>query len=170
MVKLDKLNIDFDCNKETPYFQVNPNQRIRFGMEDLTPSLIRKVVEEVLSEKDNINVVFISEYIINNKRFSSKSRIGKFININNWKESIEIDECGDEGVVYATIRDVDRNDVLKYCLKVFNGQNEAFISFFTEEVLLYLNSDVIDIVSNNRSKIDSLKQNYAGIFNKYYEE
>lgn len=57
MVRLNKLNIDFDCNKENPYFQASTNQRIRFGMEDLTPSLIRKIVEDTFSENDNISVI-----------------------------------------------------------------------------------------------------------------
>ncbi|GGB43046.1 hypothetical protein F3157_08860 [Virgibacillus dakarensis] len=169
MVKLDKLNIEFDCYKETPYFQVNSKQRIRFGMEDLNITLIKKIIEDVFNEKENISVIFVSEYIVNNKRFSSKSKIGKIIDIKKWHENIVIDEVSGEGAVYVTIKNLERYDIIKYCSKIFKGHNEAYISFFTDESLVYVSSDVIDIISNNVNKITSLKENYSEKYNKYYD-
>lgn len=168
MVKLNKININFDCNKETPYFQVTSEQRIRFGMEDLSITLIRKIVEDVFKENDILSVIFVSEYIINNKRYSSKSGIGKIIQIRNWHETIVIDESIGEGVVYATIKNLNRNDVIKYCSKIYKGHNEAYISFYNDEFLLYVSNDVIDVISNNIEEIKTLKQKYEQ-FNKYYE-
>lgn len=170
MVKLlNKLNIDFDCYKETPYFQVTSEQKIRFGMESLNITLIKKIIEDVFNEKDNISVIFVSEYITHNKRYTSKSKIGKIIEIKNWHETIVIDELTDEGVVYATIKNLERDDITKYCSKIYKGHNEAYICFFTDEALLYVSSDVIDIIANDVRKIDFLKQNYSEQFNKYYE-
>lgn len=169
MVKLNNINVDFDCNKETPYFQVNSEQRIRFGMEDLNINLIRKIVEDVFKENDNLSVIFLSEYITNNKRYSSKSKIGKIIEIKNWHETVVNDESIGEGVVYATINNLDRNDVIKYCSKIYKGHKEAYISFLNENFLLYVSSDVIDIISKNVDIIVSLKEKYSEQFNKYYE-
>lgn len=169
MVKVNNINIDFDCNKETPYFQVTSEQRIRFGMEDLNITLIRKIVEDVFKENDNLSVIFVSEYINNNKRYSSKSKIGKIIEIKNWHETVVNDESVGEGVVYTTIKNLNRNDVIKYSSKIYKGHNEAYISFFNDDLLLYISSDVIDIISKNVDIIASLKQKYSEQFNKYYE-
>lgn len=170
MVKLKKLNIDFNSNKEPPYFQVTPEQRIRFGMEDLNITIIKKIIGDIFNENDNINVIFLSEYIFNNKRFSSKAKVGKIIEIKNWQETIVVDGSINEEVVYATIKNLKLHDITKYCTKIYNGHNEAYISFFTDESLLYVSSDVIDIISNNVCKITCLKEDYSEQFNKYYEE
>ena len=76
MFKLSKLNIDFDVNKETPYFQVDTKYRVRFGMEDLNGVLLKDVVGTIFQENQKINLIFVSEYIVNNVRRSSKSKLG----------------------------------------------------------------------------------------------
>ncbi|MBO1910609.1 hypothetical protein [Sporosarcina sp. 6E9] len=170
MVKLNKINIDFDCNKDTPYFQVASEQRIRFGMEDLSITLIQKIVGDIFKEDDHINVIFLSGYVANNKRYSSKPKIGKIIEIKNWHETIVKDSSIGEDVVYATIKNLNRNDIIKYCSKIYKGHNEAYISFFNDKSLLYVSSDVIDIISKDVNKIADLKRKYFEQYNKYYEE
>lgn len=170
MVKLDKINIDFDCNKDTPYFQVTSEQRIRFGMEDLSIILIQKIVGDIFKENDILNVIFLSEYIANNKRYSSKSKIGKIIEIKNWHETVVNDDSIGEGVVYATIKNINRNDIIKFCSKIYKGHNEAYISFFNDKSLLYVSSDVIDIISKDVEIIADLKQAYFEQFSKYYDD
>lgn len=170
MVKLSNINIDFDCNKETPYFQVTSEQRIRFGMEDLNITLIQKIVGDVFKENDQLSVIFVSEYIANNKRYSSKSKIGKIIEIKNWHETVVFnDESMGEGIVYATIKNLKRIDLIKYCSEIYKGHNEAYISFYNDNYLLYVSSDVIDIISTDVEKIADLKHKYSEQFNNYYE-
>ncbi|WP_208592646.1 hypothetical protein [Gracilibacillus suaedae] len=169
MVKLNNINIDFDCNKETPYFQATSEQRIRFDMEDLKINLIRKIIEDVFTEEDKISVIFVSEYIYNKKRYSSKSKVGKIINIRNWHETVVEDETTGEGEVYATIMNLKREDITNYCSAIYKGHTEAYISFFSDKFLLYVSSDVIDIISNDVEKIANLKQNYSNLFNKFHE-
>ncbi len=154
---------------DTPYFQATLEQRIRFGMDELNITLIRKIMEVVFKEEDKINVIFVSEYITNNKRYSSKSKIGKIIDIRNWHETVVEDETTGEGEVYVTIKNLNRHDVMKYCIAIYKGHKEAYISFSNDTFLLYVSSDVIDIISNNVEKIENLKQNYSDLFNKDFE-
>jgi hypothetical protein len=169
LVKLSDLNVDFDCYKETPYFQVNSDRRIRFGMENLNMTLINKIVEDVFNEQDNISVVFVSEYIVQNKRRSSKSKVGKVIDIKNWHETVVEGEFPDEGVVYATVKNLTRNDVAKYALKVYKGHPQAFLAFYSDKFLFYVSSDVIDIISKDTGGVTSFKKVYSNLFDKYYE-
>lgn len=169
MIELDEIQIDFDCNKETPYFQVTPQQRIRFGMEDLNITLIRAIIKNVFAENDNLSLLFVSENIINNRRFSSKSGIGKIIKIKNWYEKVAYDASIGEGIVYTTIKNLTCNDVIRYCSEVYKGHNEAYISFFNNKSLIYVSNDVVDIVSSDVEMITELKQKYSDRFDKYYE-
>ena len=166
---LNDLNIQFDANSETPYFQVRSKERIRFGMENLSLNLIKNIIGDILNEDYHINVIFIAGYIVNNKRISSKSKIGKFIDIKNWEETIVREEDSDHRFIYATIRNIERENVIKYCSRILNGHREAYISFYTDKFLIYVSSDVIDIISNNESKINELKDGYSEIYDKYYE-
>ncbi|WP_054859458.1 hypothetical protein [Gracilibacillus sp. JCM 18860] len=163
MVKLKDSNIDFDCNKETPpYFQVTSKQRIRLAIEDLNISLIQTIIGgDIFKEEDKISLIFLSEYYLNNIRRSTRSRIGKIINITNWHETVVREEASGNGEVYVTIKNLNREDISKYCSAFYKGHTEAYISFFNDEFLLYVSSDV--------RKIENLKQNYSGLFNKYHE-
>lgn len=169
MIMLNGLSIQFSSGSRTPYFQVSPKKRIRFGMENLNLNLVKKIIDDILNEDYHINVIFIAGYIVNNKRISSKSKIGKFIDIKNWEETIVREEDSDHRFIYATIRNIEKENVIKYCSKILKGHTEAYISFYTDEFLIYVSGDVIDIISNNESKINKLKEYYFELYDKYYE-
>lgn len=166
---LNDLEIQFSNNPEAPYFQVNQKERIRFGMDNLNVNLIKEMIDDIVNEDDQINLKFIAGYIVNNKRISSKSKIGKFIAIKNWEETIVCEEDSDNKFIYATIRNIEKENVIKYCSKILHGHREAYISFYTDELLIYVSSDVIDIISNNEGKTNKLKECYISLYDKYYE-
>lgn len=170
MIKLNELNIEFDTYKDTPYFQVSTEKRIRFGMENLSVKLIKEIIHFIIHEESNINVIFISEFIVNNKRISAKSNIGRYIDIKNWKETIVYEDNSKDGIIYATIKNIKKQNVITYCSKIYNDNVGAYISFYTDEFLLYVSTDVIDIISDNESKIDKLKEKYNRIYDRYHEE
>ncbi|MBO0589730.1 hypothetical protein [Sporosarcina sp. E16_8] len=95
MIMLSGLSIQFSSSSKTPYFQVSSKKRIRFGLENLNLNLVKKIIDDILKEDYHINVIFIAGYIVNNKRISSKSKIGKFIDIKNWEETIVREEDSD---------------------------------------------------------------------------
>ncbi|AOH53049.1 hypothetical protein ABE28_001675 [Peribacillus muralis] len=138
-------------------------------MDNLNITLITKIVGDVFKEDDNISVIFLSENIFKDKRYSSKANIGNIIKIKNWHEIVVKDESSREGVVYANINDLIRNDIIKYCTKIYQGHNEAYISFYNDKSLLYVNSDVIDIILKDVGKIADLKQKYSIQFDEYYD-
>ncbi|WP_393964388.1 hypothetical protein [Exiguobacterium sp. S22-S28] len=169
MFKLSKFSIDFDVNKETPYFQVGTKYRVRFGMEDLNGVLLKDVVGTIFQENQKINLIFVSEYIVNNVRRSSKSKLGRYLTIRNWKEKIVQDEMSGEGTVYTLINDLDMDEVMKYCIQVYKGNTQAYIAFYNDEFLMYVSTDVIDVISDDSEKIDKLKEKYSETYNKYYD-
>lgn len=169
IVWLDQFNIDFDCNKVTPFFQSKPNYRIRFDFDKIRRNMLQEIINDIYGENKEIEMIFTSAYISNGRRVSSKSRIGEIIPIRNWKENIVLDEDINEGAVYANVKRLDRTDVYNYCFAIKRGFREAYISFFSDMFLLYVSSDVIDIILNNECKIKCLKESYVEVYDKYYE-
>ncbi|AJD89589.1 hypothetical protein JMA_02720 [Jeotgalibacillus malaysiensis] len=169
MVKFNRFNIDFDIHKETPYFQVNREQSIRFGMEDLHVAQLREIVETIFQSTDNLRLIFVSAYIKNHQHISSKSKIGKQIRINNWQEHVVKDPALGEGVVYTTIRHLDISDIMNYCIRQLKGYEGAYISFYNDDFLLYVSNDVIDMISHDKERIKHLKRKYVQLYDRYYE-
>ena len=169
MFKRNRFNIDFDVMKETPYFQVDTQHRIRFAMEELNVPLLKDVLKTVFRENQNLSLIFVSEYIVNNVRRSSKAKLGKYLTIRNWKEQVVQNEISGEGAVYTQVNDLDEDEVIKYCIQVYRGNTQSYIAFFNHDFLVYVSTDVIDIISDDSEKIKKLKKRYHETYNKFFE-
>ncbi|MEE6134466.1 hypothetical protein CHN50_09710 [Priestia aryabhattai] len=167
MVQLKDFMIDFDYTKGIPFFQVHQNNRIRFDLYELSLADFKSIINEVFPERKDINAIFISAYIFNGKRRSAKSRVGLTFQLNNWKEYI-VGEDKNNAVVYASIKNLSSNDIYNYCLSIRKGGRPAYISFYSNDYLLYVSTDVIDIVSNDTMNIAKLKDDYNGLYDTYY--
>lgn len=169
MFKRNRFNIDFDIMKETPYFQVDTQHRIRFAMEELNVPLLKDVLKTVFQENQNLSLIFVSEYIVNNVRRSSKAKLGKYLTIRNWKEQVVQNEISGEGAVYTQVNHLDKDEVIKYCIQVYRGNTQSYIAFFNQDFLVYVSTDVIDIISDDSEKIKKLKKRYHETYNKFFE-
>ncbi len=167
LVKLKGFTIDFDCVKGTPFFQVHPDNRIRFDIYEIALADFKSIINEVFPERKDINAIFISAYIFNGKRRSAKSRVGRTFQLNNWNEYIAAKDKNN-AVVYASVKNLSSSDVYNYCLSIRKGGRPAYISFYSNDYLLYVSTDVIDIISNDSMNIAKLKDDYNGLYNTYY--
>lgn len=70
-------------------------------MDELNITLTKTIIKNIFKE-DKISVIFVSEHPTQNKRYPSKSKISKIINIRNWLETVVTDETTGEGEVYVT--------------------------------------------------------------------
>ncbi|WP_349730080.1 hypothetical protein [Peribacillus frigoritolerans] len=168
MERIKQFNVNFN-DDETPFFQVDTNHRIRFGMDEISGSLLAAILKDVFKANEKIDMSFIIGNIRNNKRHLEKNRIGKSIKIKSWKETIVKDEDLDVEIIYATVKNVNSLDVYKYCKKVHQGQREAYIVFYNDRFLTYVNNDVFDIISNDSNLVRELKDKYKKHINEYYE-
>ncbi len=173
MERIKKIKVNFEDMSATPFFQVQTNYRIRFGKESIENNLklLREILGEIFKENDRIDVSFISGYIAydKSKRTYEKTRIGKFVEIQNCKETQITDDDLENTVIFTTIKGVHKDEVYKYCKYVVNGGQQAYISFYNDTYLLYINSDVIDIISADASLIEKLKLQYREEYDKFYE-
>jgi hypothetical protein len=169
LVKLKEFSVDFDCNGMTPFFQVHQDNRVRFDIDALNMANLKLIINDIFNKDKQINAIVVSEYIVNNKRKSAKTRIGQVIHLKNWKEHVVLEEGTSDGIVYSTIGSLNPTDVYNYCLSVKKGLTRAYIAFHSNEYLLYVSSDVIDIISSNATNISKLKDRYNDFYDRYYE-
>lgn len=167
MVKLKDFTIDFDCTKGIPFSKFI--RTIEFGLIFMKYRwLILKASLTKSFRRKDINAIFISQYIFNGKRQSAKSKVGRILQLNNWQEHV-VAEDENNAVVYASIKKLSSIDVYNYCLSIRKGRRPAYISFYSNDYLLYVSTDVIDVISNDTTNVAKLKDDYKGLYDTYHE-
>ncbi|NBJ71633.1 MULTISPECIES: hypothetical protein [Clostridia] len=162
MDRLTRFNVDFFNLDSTPYHQVSSNFRLRVLSDTFHKKnelLLRELIFLIFNKESRIDSTFISGYIVNGKRRREKVGLGKIFKLKNWKEIIVKDEVfEEEEVIFATVKELDRYNIYKYCMKVTSGyMNSAYIIFYNDSFMLYLSSDVLDVISYNDKLINDLK-------------
>lgn len=54
IVKIEQFNIDFDCNKMTPFFQSKPNNRLRFDIHKLEKTVLQNIINTICNQNEEI--------------------------------------------------------------------------------------------------------------------
>lgn len=169
MPDLSQFQVELDIRKPTPYFQSIPERRIRFLMEDLNGSQLKEILQTIFQEDRPIHLLFVAAYIHRFRRYSAKARVGSSITIRNWKEYIVEDEGAHTGVVYAHVKHIKLDEVISYCLNVYRGHTPAYIVFHDSDLLLYVSTDVMDIIGD-ATAIKSLKETYVDLYDRLYDD
>lgn len=174
MDRLTRFNVDFYNLDNTPYYQVSGNFRLRVLSDTFHKKnelLLKELIFLIFNKESRIDSTFISGYIVNGKRRREKVGLGKIFKLKNWKEIIVKDEVFGEEVIFATVKGLDRYNIYKYCLKVTSGyMNSAYIIFYNDSFMLYLSSDVLDIISHDDKLINDLKLKLPKeIIDHYYD-
>lgn len=173
MERMKILDVNFSDMTATPFFQVEAKNKIRFDIELFEGNLrgLRGILTELFKSPDTIDVSFISGYITygKSKRINEKTKIGRFMKIKNWAETkVDVDDL-ESTIIFTTIKGVHEDEVYKYCKYAVNGGQQAYISFYNDTYLLYISTDVIDIISPDTSLIEKLKIQYCEEYDKFYE-
>ncbi len=79
------------------------------------------------------------------------------------------DEVAHKGVVYAHVKDIELNEIISYCTKVYRGHTPAYIVFYDSVFLLYVSTDVVDIIGD-ATAIKLLKETYAELYNSFHDK
>lgn len=63
MITLTELGVDFS-DDQTPFFQVDSNNRIRFGLSEISYVELKSILDYIFKKVD---IVYLVAYIISNK-------------------------------------------------------------------------------------------------------
>lgn len=120
----------------------------------LSTAQLKQLLTDVFPNDATIHTIFLSEYMIRNKRKSANPKVGKYIHMTNWHEEIIWDEEDNVAFIHAHVRNISQKSLINYCTK---STLEAYIIFYSEDYLLYINSDVVDLISDDPMKIEEVK-------------
>ncbi|EFV74621.1 hypothetical protein MKY20_24335 [Cytobacillus sp. FSL W8-0315] len=168
MIKIQNIEVDFTNIDITPYFQVKAENRIRFGLEvfeDHGTRLLQDILNDVFLESSSVSASFITGYIYKNKRSSLKTGLGEIVKISNWKESLIEDPINERTIIFGTINNLQPKHIFAYTKMIIQGHRQSYIIFYNDDVLIYVSSDVVDIITD-KNLITNLKSKY----NKYYAQ
>lgn len=164
---IEGKEIHFGIDKPVPYFQVSDEHRIRFGYEKMKGSLIKQIITDTYSN-DSFNMEFLLSVIEGDYIQTEKTNLGRYFKITNWKE---VFHKGEEDVDYINVivKNIDLQPLIKYITNVVCGnERSSYIIFFSSDKLIYVSSDVMDIVSHDTAFIERLKEKYKDIYDMYH--
>ncbi|GGB03686.1 hypothetical protein ERX37_01350 [Macrococcus hajekii] len=152
----------------TPFFQVHSEKRVKFSWDKLDKNIVTDLIHTIFGETQITMTVLIGcSYELNFVK--EKTGIGKFFTITNWKETFIESEDRELQFAIVQIERIKRDEIINYCMKIKNGHPQAYITFKDETSLLYVSTDVMDIVSQDRSLFTDLKKKYHDIVDVYWE-
>jgi len=80
------------------------------------------------------------------------------------------DEVAHTGVVYAHVKHIKLDEIISYCLSVYRGHTPAYIVFYDSDFLLYVSTDVVDVIGTDVNAIKTLKETYAYIYDSLHNK
>lgn len=166
-MKIANKEIHFGIAKPIPYFQVKDEHRIRFGYEKMKGILIKQIITDTYAD-DSFNMEFLLKVIEGHYIQNEKSNLGRYFKITNWKE---VFHKGEEEIDYINVivKGVELKPLIKYITKVICGnERESFIIFYSSDKIIYVSSDVIDIVSHDTKFIEEMKKKYERTYDTYW--
>ncbi|MDP4460595.1 phage tail protein [Staphylococcus hyicus] len=165
IINLKDLSLSFDLESEMPFFQASKSHRIRFDVDVLNKSLVSSIVNQLFTTPKTTHCSFLSKYL-NPTHIREKTCVGRFFTLKNWREEVHV---GEETYIITTFYNLKNDALIEYLLYISNSFINPYIIFYNDYHLVYISSDVLDIVSNSEEVIKSLKTEYASIMDTYYE-
>ncbi|UTR13215.1 hypothetical protein MM221_11180 [Salipaludibacillus sp. LMS25] len=161
MKQIEKFNVRLDNFEQTPFYQADGNLRFRiesgfYGHKNW--KYLKKLIYKLFDKNEQIYASFLSGGIVNEKRIYSKTGLGKYIKIVNWKEDVVYNRDSNMHFVITTIQNVQPEEIYKYSRTVTTGHKEAYTVFYNETYLMYISNDVIDIIGKEESSIREIKK------------
>lgn len=164
------FSIDFSAGV-TPYFQVNDSERIRFSMTEFeqNPGILKQVFRYLIQWEESLACLFISGYERADGIHRERLGLGKIVKITNWKNHKRWNEDLGAYIIYTQVNSLRASEIYRYFLKLMRGHRHLFICFYNVEYLVYVNNDVLDILSAE-SNITLLKEQLDELYDKFYAQ
>ncbi|QDW97717.1 phage tail protein [Staphylococcus agnetis] len=162
---LRNLSLTFDLESETPFFQVSIPHRIRFDADMISKPLVTTIVNQLFDTPDTTHCSFLSKYL-SPIHAREKTRVVRFFNIINWREDVHV---GEDTYIISTFYKLTNEALIDYLLYVPRSFINPYIIFYNNHHIVYISSDVLDVISCSEEVIKNYKAKYADIMDIDYE-
>ncbi|MEX6216901.1 phage tail protein [Mammaliicoccus sciuri] len=165
IINLEEMNINFDLESETPFFQASIENRVRFDVEHVNKKQLSNIINQLFTNQTKTKCSFLSEYKYPVK-YREKTRFGRFFNVINWKEELH---TSNEEYIMVTIENLKNDEIINYCLYIQKSMIEPYIIFYNKQNIIYISNDVIDIISSSKEMINNIKSEFKEFIDVFYE-
>lgn len=164
--QLDFLNID-----TTIYLQTPASHRLRLLTSDFENNsnlpILRAFVHSIFPVHSLISMTGIIGYYIGSTRIWEKQHLKDAVRISNWKETYLTDEGGTKYMA-MTVKDITADAVYALCKQTAQGRKCSNLMFHTEDRVLYISADVLDLAMTDQGKLREICSEFHPIIDTYH--
>lgn len=169
------FNIDLTNVNNSPYLNVENKNRVRFDFDNINNFIINFIIDQFKNE-ELLNILYLSNVSVNefsqdSLNIATKEYLNLYKSSHLWKEKIinVIDDGDLIEYTFSEIKDVNISAVYDYYLYMKTTEaQDNYLYFYNKNFIINMNSDVLDIVSNNEKFIKNIKTSIIS-YDKYYE-
>lgn len=143
----------------TIYFQTPAPHRLRIATSHFEDNsrlvILRDFVYSIFPEHKPISMTGIIGYYIGSKRIWERQYLKNITKLSNWKETYVGNGTG-ERLIYMAVENITSQDVYALCKQTAQGRKCSSLTFYTEDRVLYISSDVFDLVMTTEQQLRDL--------------
>lgn len=169
------FNLDLTNVNISPYLYVENENRVRFDFDNINNFIINFIIDQFKNE-ELLNILYLSNVSVNefsqdSLNIATKEYLNLYKSSHLWKEKIinVIDDGDLIEYTFSEIKDVNISAVYDYYLYMKTTEaQDNYLYFYNKNFIINMNSDVLDIVTNNEKFIKNIKTSIIS-YDKYYE-
>lgn len=169
------FNIDLTNVNNSPYLNVENKNRVRFDFDNINNFIINFIIDQFKNE-ELLNILYLSNVSVNefsqdSLNIATKEYLNLYKSSHLWKEKIinVIDDGDLIEYTFSETKDVNISAVYDYYLYMKTTEaQDNYLYFYNKNFIINMNSDVLDIVTNNEKFIKNIKTSIIS-YDKYHE-
>ncbi|CAD2076387.1 hypothetical protein [Phocicoccus schoeneichii] len=169
------FNLDLTNVNISPYLYVENKNRVRFDFDNINNFIINFIIDQFKNE-ELLNILYLSNVSVNESsqdslNIATKEYLNLYKSSHLWKEKIinVIDDGDLIEYTFSEIKDVNISAVYDYYLYMKTTEaQDNYLYFYNKNFIININSDVLDIVTNNEKFIKNIKTSIIS-YDKYHE-
>lgn len=169
------FNLDLTNVNISPYLYVENENRVRFDFDNINNFIINFIIDQFKNE-ELLNILYLSNVSVNefsqdSLNIATKEYLNLYKSSHLWKEKIinVIDDGDLIEYTFSEIKDVNISAVYDYYLYMKTTEaQDNYLYFYNKNFIINMNSDVLDIVTNNEKFIKNIKTSIIS-YDKYHE-
>lgn len=107
-----------------------------------------------------LDLTFFKSYAAaNSHRFCGfeKQSLHGAVDIRNWREQVVLKQEDNARLVFVTIQDISKYEVLAYIQSIARGKRPSFIAFYNDRYLLTVDDEECVVISKNREDLHAVR-------------
>lgn len=153
------------------YFQTPVHHRLRIATSHFENQsnlpILRDFISAIFSLDASISMTGPIGYYIGSKRIWDRQYLEKIVSLSNWKEAYVDDGEGGK-TIYMTVEGISTQTVYALCKQTAQGRKCSSLGFYTENRVLHISADVLDVVMTDERELRDLCSKFYPWIDTYH--